>query len=393
MYEYQEKGADHHMINNIGGTSPGGNLYQATGVQSQPAAAQNPNQAQAPAQAGDGIRLGEAAETTQTGAGSPNMDALLNGLNGDNGKAQEAGTGEQASPEKVEAEMQKTKQQLTEKNNEIKKVDSDISNYKSQLSDIDNQIAQAQGDNEKGKNDQKISELNKKKDQINQRIKELENKKKQLEADKKKLEDYLKKLEDTLNQFKGNCNSNRKVEMPQKPQLNDKKDAASWEEKLGQDLEAVRQERGQATPGNQAPNAQGATPALNDLLGNKGDKPAAAAPAGGGEKGAVNPVGEKGAVNPVGEKGAGNAQAANPAGQKGDINNQGDTPAVMTLRNDWEMCKQEGADAQILPETKQEIQGILGIADVNPEGEKGAGQGIAALNNAGNTRPGANKPL
>lgn len=357
------------MIQNIGGTSPGSNLNQTS--QPKGLTAQSPQAPQA-APAGDGVNLNEAGENEAQGAGSQNMDALLNGLNENNGTNQPMSHEEQVAY--VQQEIQKTKAEISKIDNEIKKIDSDISNYKQELGDIDNQISQAQGGNEKdkGKNDQKIQELNQKKSQINQRISELEQKKKSLESEKKKLEDYLKQLEETAKKLEGHCNANRKVDMPQKPESADKKDEAEWETKLEQDIEAVNQEKaaqgenpGQnQTPdalGNKTPDnkAQDTTPVLDAAQNNKEQKPTGEAP-----------VGEVG-------KGAGKegGQAANPIAGNDNVkaNDQNESPAVMKLRNDWEMCKQEGADAQVKPETKQAVYGILGIQDDNAEGKDKAG--------------------
>ncbi|MGV8123805.1 MAG: hypothetical protein AB2L14_28995 [Candidatus Xenobiia bacterium LiM19] len=382
------------MIQNIGGTSAGNNLNQTS--QPKGLTAQSPQAPQA-APAGDGVNLNEAREIEAQGTGSQNMDALLNGLNENTGTDQAGNNGEITNPQSVEEkkayvqqEIQKTKAEISRIDNEIKKIDSDISNYKQELGDIDNQISQAQGGNEKdkGKNDQKIQELNQKKTQINQRISELEQKKKSLESEKKKLEDYLKQLEETAKKLEGHCNANRKVDMPQKPESADKKDEAEWETKLEQDIEAVNQEKAaqgenpvqNQTPdalGNKTPDnkAQDATPALDAAQNNKEQKPAGAAL-----------LGEAG--NGAGKEGG---QAANPITGKDNVktNDQNESPAVMKLRNDWEMCKQEGADAQVKPETKQAVYGILGIQDDNAEGKDKAGLagqdkiGRAGLDKAG----------
>lgn len=372
------------MISQIGGTRPGGPVQNVNGTNGP--ASQKPQAQQEPsAPGGDTVKIDEGGENDTQGAGSQNMDALLNGLNGNDEAAPtaagetEAGAGmsHEQQVAYVEQEIQKTQDQLKKIDGEIQKIDSDIANYKTELSDIDGQVSEMQGGNEKGKNDQKIQELNQKKTQINQRIQELEKKKKELGNDKKKLEDYLKKLEETWQKLQGHCNSNKKIDMPQKPQTSsDKKnnEESEWQTKLEKDVEAVNQERaakgaqvegdnknaaqdklGNATPDN-AVNEK--NPVKDVLMGADGRKPAEAAPAGDAMDAAGKGDRKTGENN--------NADKVN--------DDQNATPAVMQLKNDWDMCIQEGAEDQVSTETKDEITAILGIADDGADGLEGKEQ-------------------
>jgi|GEM_PF-3542270 len=371
------------MISQIGGATNAYGSKQAAGdaAVAKPQAAQNLSVPQ-----GDTVQLDGAGEDNNEGAGSPDMNALLGGLNentADPAAANEAGAGmsHEEQVAYVEQEMEKTKEQIEQVDQKIQKIDGDIANYNNELKDIDSQISDLQGaGNKDGKtgngSDQKISELNQKKTQINQRIQELEKEKKELSQDRKKLEDYLKKLEETWQKLQGHCNANRKVDMPEKPQTSqDKKnnDESDWQTKLDKDLEAVRQENGgkndvqdnngKADDGNAAQNIKGI--AEQDAAGNKdamktqnGEKPGAASPL----IDAINAAGRDKGQN---DDGNGTVTANGVDGA------QNGSTAMQTLKNDWEMCVQEGAEGEVSAETQKEVKTVLGITDdADAEGNK-----------------------